>query len=182
VLIAAVRRDAPARRGALADARRVVVGDEGEAPRCRAHMPPPIMSFHVGRWVIDQRARRSSCRSPRTFRLLAGARTDSARLAPPAHRHLPLPAPARCGAFADERRVVAGDDSGRVRARAEFESMTPFTLVCSPPTFRRHARARCSSFADGRHIVAGVACKRVVDSVRAPSRRSIGFARPRFDW
>jgi hypothetical protein len=107
------------------------------------------MSFHVGRWVIDQRARRSSCRSPRTFRLLAGARTDSARLAPPAHRHLPLPAPARCGAFADERRVVAGDDSGRVRARAEFESMTPFTLVCSPPTFRRHARARCGAFADG---------------------------------
>jgi hypothetical protein len=48
----------------------------------------------------------------------AGARTDNVLVTPACsiatfHRA----APARCGAFADERRIVGGDDGGRVRRR-----------------------------------------------------------------
>ena len=48
----------------------------------------------------------------------AGARTESARLASTALiATFRCDAPARCGAFANEHRVVAGDEGSRVRVR-----------------------------------------------------------------
>jgi hypothetical protein len=66
----------------------------------------------------DERARPCPRRSPRAFRLLAGARTDSARFitgAPVATFR--YAAPKRYAEVADERRAVAGDDGGRLRTR-----------------------------------------------------------------
>jgi hypothetical protein len=88
-------------------------------------------------------------------------------------------APARCGAFGDERRVVAGDAGGRpdahpipsvvviddrerpVTSFAEgvrelaLERMTALHTTVLIATFRCDAPARRGAFAEQRHIVAG---------------------------
>jgi hypothetical protein len=71
----------------------------------------------------------------------AGARTDSALSHRRAHRHLPLRCAVRCGACVDERRIVAGDESGRMRTRSARPVPTSSTSVRVP---RRSPRAlRC---------------------------------------
>jgi hypothetical protein len=65
-------------------------------------------------YVIDERARPSSHRSPRAFRCettRAGARTDRAFSHRRAHRHR-CATPARGGAFVNERCIVGGDGAG----------------------------------------------------------------------
>jgi hypothetical protein len=62
-------------------------------------------------------------------------------------------APARCGAFADERRIVVGDEGGRgpeVLSRAHHHGRIP-----------SDAPARCGAGADGRRVVAGDASGRM---------------------
>jgi hypothetical protein len=95
-------------------------------------VPPLGMPSHVGRWIIDKQA----CSS-----------------------RLPLRAPARCGAVADERRVVAGD--GRVRTRNAHLSGSALRAIpcpqaappCPPPACGRSSRAGASL---GASVAAGV--------------------------
>jgi len=81
VLIAAFRRAAPTRCGAHADARCIVMGVVA-AKRVKVPRFDPV-----------REARARTVAPGRTGVLIATLRCD---------------APARCGAFADERRVVAG--------------------------------------------------------------------------
>jgi hypothetical protein len=121
MLIATFRCAAPERCGAGADERRIVAGDGGgrvltrnahnatshlKVQRRRAHARSPGMPAHAGRWVIAERARPWSHRSPRALRrgrlagvTAAASRAHSAeqgrrkrRLCATgvAHRHLPL--------------------------------------------------------------------------------------------
>jgi hypothetical protein len=74
--------------------------------------------------------------------------------------------PARCGAFADERRVVAGDEGGRacvslvasLAARAFRSARRSWRLSLRTgvlsATFRRAASARCGAFSGERRVVA----------------------------
>ena len=93
----------------------------------RATKAAECISSYVGRQVIDARARSWARRPPRALRCGTGA--NPSRFPPlnpvceavartscrPAHYQLPYYAPARCGAFADERRVVPGDGGGLAR-------------------------------------------------------------------
>jgi hypothetical protein len=66
-------------------------------------------------------------------------------------------APARCGAFADARRIVTGASmvaSPPPRAFASWRS-NEFRTTVYIAAFRRAAPPRCGAFADGRRIVAG---------------------------
>ena len=62
-----------------------------------------------------------------------------------AHRHLPRAAPARCGAFADERRIVAGDGGGRVRSETLIQSRGS----AAPPTLVLHVGPAAAKRVDG---------------------------------
>ena len=96
VFVATFDCAAPARSGAFADARRVFDGDEGgrartryahPVQRCRAHVAPLGTPSHVGRQVIDERARPWPRHSPRALcdETLAGG-TAAARVKVPAGR------------------------------------------------------------------------------------------------
>jgi hypothetical protein len=91
--------------------------------------PAPAPRGRVRRWAAcrggrrrrlsassTERARHWSCPSPRAF-----ARQERERITRPSHRrthrHLPLRAPVRCGAFGDARRIVVGDGGGSLRTR-----------------------------------------------------------------
>jgi hypothetical protein len=131
VLIAAFRCDAPARCGAFVDERCIAAGDCDAVcifPRSKVGTPGAAIVPHtlvvpspratrraiprraVG---IDERARPWSRRSPRVLRgleLELIATLQAGKLIATFHRA----APARYGAFADGRRVVMGDEGGRV--------------------------------------------------------------------
>ena len=102
--------------------------------------------------------------------MTSSARTDHASSRRRAHRHLPLPCARAFGAFADQRRIVAGDGGERVYWRACA------SLVASLAAGAREAGARtdaalfhtgaliatfhcvaprCGTFDDQRRIVAG---------------------------
>jgi hypothetical protein len=61
-----------------------------------------------------------------------------------------LRAPALCSAFADQRRIVAGDADGRMRSRSAHSTTNPLRTGLLIATFRRAAPARGGAFADGR--------------------------------
>jgi hypothetical protein len=138
VRISNCRCDAPARCGAFADERRnKVAGDRGgptkadaKLPRARRHRRPPQ------RWIL------SGSGSPLTGALIAP---------------FPCEAPARGGAFVDERRVVAGGVGGRVRTSTHIHSLGG----AAPPTVR-------ASVLD-------------CPPMRHGSRRSVRLARPEFE-
>jgi hypothetical protein len=108
----AFRCDAPARSGAVAEERRVVADDplREAGPRTDAHHPsaliagPPtacaslVASFAAGVLVWNSGGRYGGHFGVRIATFRCGA-------------------PARCGAFVDERRVAVGDGGGRVRTR-----------------------------------------------------------------
>jgi hypothetical protein len=146
----------------------------------RDHAPPPGAPSRVERYVIDQRARPWSRRSPRAVRCGTWAvrfarlelELDNALFAPgvriaSSNRDMPP----RCGAFADERRVVAGAGGGRVRTRsahpvpsgsaasgchkAGTRRIARLHVGALITTFRRAAPTRYGAFAAERRIVAG---------------------------
>jgi hypothetical protein len=76
----------------------------------------PRSARSPSRPVGHRRACASLAASFAAGRSQAGARTDDRSTHRHAHRHLP----SRCaGAFADARRIVAGDEGGRVRTRSD---------------------------------------------------------------
>ena len=94
VRIATFRRDAPARCGAFADERRIAVGDDGGRVYREALISP--LRSHGQRRQGHRLACAPLVASFAAFRCAA---------------------PACCGAFADERRAVVGDEVGRVQIR-----------------------------------------------------------------
>jgi len=120
VLIATSRCAAPARCGACADERR-------NAARARA-----IPRRSVG----HRRACASLFASFAAGVALAGAPTDDCSSHRRAHRRLPFAAPASCGAFADERRVVASDGTECIRTRKAH----PAQRTAAPPPLRASVR------------------------------------------
>jgi hypothetical protein len=93
--------------------------------------------LHSGRPQANAPAIRSGARLQLELRTFSSNRH--------AHRHHPCAAPARCGACADERRIVAGDE-GLVRTRNAhfYKSLAPVdSWLRNPPcVLRRANRAR----------------------------------------
>jgi hypothetical protein len=64
--------------------------------------------------------------------------------------------PPRCGAFADEPRVVVGGEGGRVRARNVHSATSPrFAPVRASPPSVAMRPPRCGAFADEPRVVVG---------------------------
>ena len=116
MLIATFRCAAPARCGAFADERRIVAGDEGGDVDADAKRASVRSGVQLRFWRT--RFSRSSGRQRRrgSRRSIRFARLELERITP-LHTGALIAtfrcaAPARCGAFADERRIVAGDEGG----------------------------------------------------------------------
>jgi hypothetical protein len=99
-----------------------------EVPQCRAHVPPFVIPSHV-RAVGHRRACGSLIASFAagigcgTLAVVAGLALAprSGFFAPTCSSpHFHCGAPARCGAVADERRIVVGGEGGRVRMRKAY--------------------------------------------------------------
>jgi len=152
----------------------------------------PAPASHVGRQILDDRARSWSRRSPRTFRdgtlagatiREAGARTENDRFTAgaliAAFRRAP---PAWCGAFADDWRVVArrrrrpsvdAKPSSRPSGSAARAVQCPRAATRAAIPCRRQViaeRARHRSRRSPRALPCGTA------RTRQGSRRSIRFA------
>jgi hypothetical protein len=109
MLIATFRYAAPARCGASANERRIVAGDEGGAQSTSKHEWGEAV-VRAGR----RRTRVSRSSGRRRVLPLDPVREANACSSP----HSVSAAPVRCGAFADERRGVAGGGGGWVRTRS----------------------------------------------------------------
>jgi hypothetical protein len=181
VLSAALRCAAPARCGALADTRRVGAGDGGGRGRTRNDHRAPRISKSSGAVPTchHQRAialrvvsHRRACTSL-VASFTARVPVREAELATPsshrrAHRFFHCAARARGDAFADERRLVAGDEGGwitlprsrRCRGRSVVERWAEATrlLFFAPGApiaiLRFAAPARGGGSVDERRIVA----------------------------
>ena len=117
--IASSHRAAPARGGALADERRVVADDEvGRRRACTSQ----VASFAAG--VANWRS--NGERSPHTGVLIATFRCT---------------APARCGAFADERRAVAATTVGECGRSSNSQGRSSSTGGRAPGRVVRRGRA-----------------------------------------
>jgi len=99
-----------------------------------------------------------------------------------AHRHLRLDAPARWGAFADERRVAAGDAGGRARTRnahrppgsAAFPAVPSADAVMLSHVERQEderARVRDGRSLHRRLVVLGPAKKSAISAAFGRSQR-----------
>jgi len=115
-----------------------------------------LIAIPVGRQVVDERARPWSRRSPRALAKLALARIA------PLHAGVRIAtfscaAPARCGAFADERRVVA-------RRRRRPAVLTSVRSRRSP----RACRCGTSALPVPRRLPAGRVFARALPSAECP--------------
>ena len=113
MLVGTFRCAAPARGGAFADERRVVAGDGGGPTKADAQLPLAVRRSPTARASVVEWPPKASRFPPLDPVREAGARTDSAFSAAKLIAPYRCDAPARCGAFVDQRRVVAGDRGGR---------------------------------------------------------------------
>jgi hypothetical protein len=175
---------APVRRGAFADERRIVVANKAAGPQYRARVMatgtplPRLVSGH-----------RRACASL-VASFAAGVRELALERLTALHNTVPVAtfrrdASALCSAFADERRVVGGDEGGRCTSSHWFRSPpmgrgSPFDPARSVgartgDAFRTGAhrrnlsRCRCGALVDEQRVVVGDDGGLGADAKRSPS-------------